>query len=77
MGSSLAMWDTAAPFAVVNLRAWCRRCGCEIRHPTSGQRYCTERCRKRAERARWKARWKARGVNKYIGAKGRKAAIAR
>lgn len=77
MGSSLAMWDTAEPFFVVNPRASCRRCGCEIRHPASGQRYCTERCRKRAERARWKARWKARGVNKYIGAKWRKAAVAR
>ena len=35
MGSSLAMWDTAEPFAVVNPRASCRRCGGGIRHPAT------------------------------------------
>ena len=74
MSSTMAMWETAAPFADVLQSVRCRRCECVIRRPKPGQRYCTERCRKRAEKARWKAKWKAKGVNKYIGAREKEGA---
>ena len=75
MSSTMALWDTAAPFAISGTNrplkgrkpGTCERCGRTIRNPVPNKRFCSELCRKRAERARWKAKWKKRGVNKYIG----------